>query len=147
MIVPDINLILYAEIAAFPEHAVARRWWERLLSGLDEVALTSPVVFGFVRIATNPRMFDPPLAVNDATDRVTAWLERPNVRVLVPGPRHLEIAFRLLRDLGAAGNLTTDAQLAAFAIENNATLHSNDTDFARFPGLRADNPLRGDAAR
>lgn len=142
MIVPDVNLILYAEIAAFPEHAETRRWWEGLLSGLDEVGLTPPVVFGFVRIATNPRIFDPPLAVDDALDRVTAWFEQPHARVLVPGPRHLEIAFRLLRNLGTAGNLTTDAQLAAFAIENNATLHSNDTDFARFPGLRWENPLR-----
>lgn len=142
MIVPDINLILYAEIAAFPEHAEARRWWEGVLSGPDEVGLTPPVVFGFVRIATNPRMFDPPLAVDDALDRVTAWLQQPHSRALVPGPRHLEIAFRLLRNLGAAGNLTTDAQLAAFAMENNATLHSNDTDFGRFPGLRWDNPLR-----
>lgn len=142
MIVPDLNLLLYAEIAAFPEHAAARRWWETTLRGTEDVALTMPTLFGFVRIATNPRAFDPPLAVDDAIDRVNAWLERPNARVLLPGPRHLEIAFRLLRDLGAGGNLTTDAQLAAFAIEHNATLCSTDTDFARFSGLRWNNPLK-----
>jgi len=142
MIVPDINLVLYAEINAFPEHRKARRWWEALLSGVDDVGLTPPVVFAFVRIATNHRMFDPPLSVDEALDRVTTWLEQPHVRMLVPGPRHLEIAFRLLRDIGAAGNLTTDAQLAAFTIENNASLHSNDADFTRFPDLRVQNPLK-----
>jgi uncharacterized protein len=142
VIIPDLNLLLYAEIAAFPEHAAARKWWEAALGGADDVALTMPTLFGFVRIATNPRAFDPPLAVDDAIDRVNTWLAQPNARVLLPGPRHLEIAFRLLRDLGTAGNLTTDAQLAAFAIEHNATLCSNDTDFARFSGLRWNNPLR-----
>ena len=141
MIVPDVNLLLYAEVAAFTEHRAARRWWERVLSGADEVALTPVTVFGFVRIATNPRIFDPPLPVAAALDRVMTWLAQPNVRAVVPGPRHLEIAFRLLRDLGSARNLTTDAQLAAFAIELGATLHSNDTDFARFPGLTWTNPL------
>lgn len=141
MIVPDLNLLLYAEIAAFPEHAAARRWWETALRGSEDVALTMLTVFGFLRIATNPKVFDPPLAVDDAINRVEAWLEQPSVQMLLPGPRHLEIAFRLLRDLGAAGNLTTDAQLAAFAIEHNATLYSNDTDFRRFSGLRWHNPL------
>jgi len=141
MIIPDLNLLLYAEISSFPEHAGARKWWEAALCGSEEVALTMPTAFGFIRIATNPRVFDPPLAVDDAINRVNAWLEQPNTRVLLPGPRHLEISFRLLRDLGAAGNLTTDAQLAALAIEHNATLYSNDTDFARFGGLRWNNPL------
>lgn len=141
MIVPDVNLVLYAEIATFPEHAAARLWWEKTLSGSEEVGLAPPVVFGFIRIATNARVFDPPLAVDEAIDRVERWLAQPHARVLVPGPRHVEIAFRLLRDVGAAGNLTTDAQLAAFAIENNATLYSNDADFARLAGLRFTNPL------
>jgi toxin-antitoxin system PIN domain toxin len=92
-------------------------------------------------------VFNPPLAVDEALDRVNAWLEQPNARMLLPGPRHIEIAFRLLRDLGAAGNLTTDAQLAAFAIEHNATLYSNDTDFARFSGLRWNNPLLATGTR
>ena len=141
MIVPDINLILYAEIASFPEHPAARRWWESALRGPEEVGLTPPTLFGFVRIATNPRVLDPPLSVDGAIDRVNGWLEQPNAHVLAPGPRYLDIAFRLLRALGAAGNLTTDAQLAAFAIEHNATLCSNDTDFARFAGLRFKNPI------
>jgi toxin-antitoxin system PIN domain toxin len=139
--VPDVNVLLYAEIAAFPEHAKAKKWWEKLLRGRDEVGLTPPALFGFVRIATNPRVFRPALEVDAALDLVEVWLAQPNVRVLVPGPRHLEIAFRLLRGLGAAANLTTDVQLAAYAIENAATLCSNDSDFARFGGLAWKNPI------
>ncbi len=141
MIIPDVNLLLYAEIAAFPEHPAARRWWENLLDGRDEVGIAAVAMFGFIRLATNPRVFSPPLAVDDALDRVERWLTQPHVRVVVPGPRHIEIAFRLLRALGTAANLTTDTQLAAFAIENGATLCSNDSDFGRFAGLSWTNPL------
>ena len=142
MIVPDVNLLLYANVDAFVQHAKARRWWEAALSDGEEVGLAALSLFGFVRIATNPRILDPPLAVDDVIGRVEEWLARRHVRLLLPGPRHLEIAFRLLRQLGAAANLTTDVQLAALAIEYQAELHSNDTDFGRFPELRWVDPLR-----
>jgi toxin-antitoxin system PIN domain toxin len=106
------------------------------------VALTAPAVFGFLRLSTNRRIFDEPLGIEEAVDYVEAWQARPNVRFLVPGRRHLELAFGLLRRLGAASNLTTDVQLAAYALENGATLYSNDTDFGRFPGLDWINPLK-----
>jgi toxin-antitoxin system PIN domain toxin len=141
VILPDINLILYATISGFPEHARARRWWEDLLSSDVAVGLTGPTLFGFIRISTNPRVFDQPLAVDAALRHVEEWLEQPPVRFLLPGPRHLEIAFRLLRHLGTAANLTTDVQLAAHAIESQAEVHSNDGEFARFPELRWTNPL------
>jgi len=141
VIVPDVNLLLYAHVTAFPEHAAARRWWEELMNGTREVALAAPALFGFVRLVSNPRVFDRPLPIEDATRSVEEWLGRPHVRFLHPGPLHLEIAFRLLRQLGIAGNLTTDAQLAALAIEYQAEVHSSDSDFARFPGLRWVNPL------
>ncbi len=141
MIVPDVNLLLYATIDAFPEHAKARRWWERALSDDGDVGLAPPALWGFIRLATNPRVFVKPLSVDDAIARVNAWLARPQVRLLVPGPQHLAIAFGMLQKLGASGSLTTDVQLAALAIENDAELHSNDVDFARFPRLRWVNPL------
>jgi uncharacterized protein len=142
MVVPDINLLLYAHVSAFRQHRAARKWWETLLAGREEVGIASPALFGFVRLATNRRVLDPPMEVDGALDRVEAWFSRPQVRFLQPGPRHLEVASRLLRALGAAGNLTTDAQLAALAIENQAELHSNDSDFARFPDLRWVDPLK-----
>jgi toxin-antitoxin system PIN domain toxin len=139
--VPDVNLLLYAHLDAFPEHARARRWWKDALSGEREVGIAAPALFGFVRIATNPRVFDPPLPLATALEHAGAWLARPRARFLLPGPRHLGIAFGLLRALGTAANLTTDVQLAALAIEHQAELCSHDTDFGRFPGLRWTDPL------
>jgi uncharacterized protein len=86
-------------------------------------------------------VFTEPLAIEDAIARVRRWMERPNVRVLVPGSRHLELAFSLLKGLGTGDNLTTDVKIAAHAIEPNGEVHSNDGDFARFEGLRWVNPL------
>lgn len=143
MIVPDVNMLLYAEIDAFSQHDAARRWWEDLLNGERQVGITGVAMFGFLRIGTNRRVFDAPLAVADAIDRVQRWLDSPNVTFLVPGTRFLEISFRLLGQLGTASNLTTDVQLAAHAIEHGGEVHSNDVDFARFDGVRWVNPLAG----
>jgi toxin-antitoxin system PIN domain toxin len=141
VIVPDINLLLYAHFECFPRHRQARAWWEEQLNGDRAVGLCAPVVFGFIRIATNRRVFDPPMSVAQAIDTVDGWIARPTVRWVTSGPRHLAIAFGLLCELGTAANLTTDAQIAAHAIENQGTVHSNDTDFGRFEGLRWSNPL------
>ena len=142
MVVADVNLLLYAHVTGFRQHRAAKKWWEALLAGREQVGIAGPALFGFVRLATNRRVLDPPMDVEGALERVESWLSRAQVRFLQPGPRHLEIAFRLLRELGAAGNLTTDVQLAALTIENQAELHSNDSDFARFPDLRWVDPLK-----
>lgn len=141
MIVPDINLLLYAHIDAFLEHEKARAWWERCLNGGEPVGIALPALFGFVRIATNPRIFDTPMQVEDALAAAESWFAQDAVRPLLPGHRHLEIAFRFLKTIGTAANLTTDVQLAALAIEHQAELHSADLDFGRFQGLRWVNPL------
>jgi uncharacterized protein len=141
VIIPDVNLLLYAHFDVFAQHEPARAWWQGLLSDDHEVGLPTMVVFGFVRVATNRRVFKPPMTVVDALAAVEGWLARPNVRVLVPGPRHIELAFELLRAARSAGDLTTDAQIAALALEHQAELHSNDSDFARFSGLRWIDPL------
>jgi hypothetical protein len=141
LIVPDVNLLLYAEIDAFPHHAAARRWWEEALNGEKQVGIAPVCMFGFIRIATNRRVLTEPLPVDDAIDRVRAWLERPQAIFLIPGSGHLETAFRLLRSLGTGGNLTTDVQIAAHAAEYNGEVFSNDADFGRFDGVRWVNPL------
>jgi toxin-antitoxin system PIN domain toxin len=143
VILVDVNLLLYAVITAFPQHPAAHSWWRDVLNGSTEVSLAVPTIFGFLRLATDRRILRSPLPVQEAIGYVRQWLDRPRVRLLLPGPRHLDLAFGLLADAGTAGNLTTDVQLAALAIENQAELHSNDTDFGRFPGLRWVNPLRG----
>jgi hypothetical protein len=141
VIVPDVNLLLYAVVSTFPQHKAAHAWWEDTINSTAEVGLASPALFGFIRIATNPRILSPPLTVEGAIGFVSAWLDQPSVSHLVPGPRHLDIAFSLLQEVGTGGNLTTDIQLAALALEYDADMYSNDTDFARFAGLRWCNPL------
>jgi uncharacterized protein len=141
MIVPDINLLLYATVTGFAHHERARDWLEDSLNGQELVGMASPAVFGYIRIATNRRILSPAMPVGDAVGRVRQWLDQPNVRFLVPGPNHLGLAFGLLESIGTGANLTTDVQLAAFAIEQDADLCSNDSDFGRFPGLRWFDPL------
>jgi toxin-antitoxin system PIN domain toxin len=106
------------------------------------VGLTHPALFGFIRIATSARILETPLPLDDAVDVVHDWLAQPNVELLTPGPRHLAISLELLQQIGTAANLTTDVQLAAYAVEHRGEMHSNDTDFARFPDLKWVNPLR-----
>lgn len=140
MIIPDINLLIYATVRTMPQHRAAARWLSECLRGDEPLALTHPTMFGFLRIVTNRRVFDSPRSIEEAISDLESWLEAGAVTV-TPGPRHLEIAFRLLRELGTGGNLTTDVQLAALALEHQAELHSADADFARFKGLRWVNPL------
>lgn len=142
MIVPDVNLLLYAHFTPYAEHLRARAWWEGLVNGTREVGLAAPVLFGFVRLATSRRVFVEPMSVDGAVARAESWLAWPHVHLLAPGPRHAAIALGLLREAGTAGALTTDAQIAAHAVELRGEVHSNDADFGRFQGVRWVNPLR-----
>lgn len=141
MILPDLNLILHAHNQASALHLPAKGWWEALLSDQRPVALSWVVILGFVRLSTHRSVFQEPLPVSAACGEVRAWLAQPQVLVLEPGRRHASILFDLLEGVGTAGNLTTDAHLAALAIEHQCELCSTDSDFARFPGLRWTNPL------
>lgn len=143
MIIPDVNLILYATISAFPQHPAARTWWERTLSEPETVGIAPVVVAGFLRLSTNPRVLTEPLSVTAALDHVEEWLKRPMVTSLSSDAQHLQESLHLIRLVGTAGNLTTDAQIAAHARLERATVASNDTDFGRFPDIRTVNPLRG----
>ena len=142
MIVPDINLLVHAYNSESPVHRPARAWWEGLLNGDRPVGLAWVTLLGFIRIATHRAILARPLPAGAACGHVRAWLARPCAMVLPAGDRHAEILFGLLEHLGTAGNLTTDAHLAALCIEHQAELHSTDADFVRFPGLRWKNPLR-----
>lgn len=141
MILPDINLLVYAHNAAAPHHEESLRWWTQCLNSDVPVALPWIVPSGFIRLVTHPRVLETPLAVEQAIAYVESWLDRPNVLVIEPGRSFPSHFFRFLKQLGTAGNLTTDACLAALAIEHQAELQSNDTDFHRFMGLRWSNPL------
>ena len=143
MIIPDINLLLYACDSGSPCHLKAAAWWEECLSGTVPVGLPAVVVFGFVRIATHARVYQDPMTPAEAAKHVRSWLAQPVVQLLEPGSNHAEQVLYLLEKLGTAGNLVTDAQLAALANDNEAVLHTADADFLRFAGLKWLNPLTG----
>lgn len=143
MLLPDVNLLIYAHNEAAPRHAEALDWWNGCLRGPQAVGLAWVVMLGFVRITTHPKVFERPMTVDESLERIGEWLTLPHVQVLHPAERHFTGWAELLRGIGSAGNLTTDAHLAALAIERNCTLCSTDADFGRFPGLRWVNPLAG----
>ncbi|MFW5710813.1 MAG: type II toxin-antitoxin system VapC family toxin [Spirochaetota bacterium] len=142
MIIPDINLLLYAYNRDLPHHQSARKWWEACLNTLDEpVGIPWAVALGYIRLMTHPKIFPNPIAAESAVQDVESWTARPHVRLLNPGSGHLPVLKHLLEVLGSSGNLTTDAHIAALALETGAEVHSNDTDFLRFPGIKVVNPL------
>jgi uncharacterized protein len=138
----DLNLLLYAVNSESAHHRPARQWLESVLTEEEPVALPWIVVLGFLRIATNARILPHALTVTQALSVVDSWLAQPHLRLLPAGDEHWRILKTLLSESGTAGNLTTDAHLAALAIEHGATLYSTDSDFERFSQLRWVNPLR-----
>jgi len=139
---PDVNVLLYAVDESSHHHDGARAWLEDALSGTETIAFCWSVLLAFVRLSTRPVVFEHPLTADEALDLVEGWLDQSCATVVDPTPRHPAILRDLLGQLGTAGNLTTDAHLAALAIEHGAELCSYDGDFARFAGLRWLNPLR-----
>lgn len=141
MKVLDLNLLLHAVNRDSPHHDRANPWLERTLTSDEPVALPWVVVLGFLRLVTSARVYPQPLTPDQALAVVDGWLARPAVVRLAPGDEHWRILRDLLVESGTAGNLTTDAHLAALAIEHGAELCSTDGDFARFRRLRWVNPL------
>ncbi len=141
MILPDLNLVVYAHNRDAPHHAAARAWWEGLLNATEPVGIPWVVVLGFVRLTTHRSVLTSPMSPAVALGHARGWFAQPNVERLEPGPHHFDVFDRMLTAVGAAGNLTTDAHLAALAIEHQCELHTNDNDFARFPDVRWRNPL------
>jgi uncharacterized protein len=141
MILPDINLLVYAYDPRSRHHAQARHWWEDQLNGSRMIGLAWVGVLGFIRILTNRRMYENPYTPSEILDIVRTWLEQPHVEIIHPSERHFTLLANLIEQIGTAGNLTTDAHLAALAIERGLILQTTDADFARFPGLKWNNPL------
>lgn len=141
MRLPDVNQLLYAYNSDSPHQGPAASWLEETLSGTETVALTWSVLLAFLRLSTSPTIFPNPMSVVKAFDIVDSWLQQPCTTVVHPTPRHSAVLRDLLGPPGIGGNLTSDAHLAALAIEHGAELYSCDWDFARFPGLRWVNPL------
>jgi toxin-antitoxin system PIN domain toxin len=138
----DVNLLIYAVDEDSPRFARAHPWVEGVLAGRETVALPWAVLLAFLRLTTKPQVMTSPLTADDALDLLGGWLARPNTVVVHPTERHPAVLRELLAPLGTAGNLVTDAHLAALAIEHGAELNSCDADFSRFTGLRWTDPLR-----
>jgi hypothetical protein len=141
VILVDANLLLYAYHPQAPQHEASRTWLEQVLSGPELVRFAWLTLWAFLRIATNPRVFERPLSTIEAEAAVSSWLAQPAVGVVEPGERHWDILRELLRQGQAAGPLVMDAVLAAIAIEHGATLCTMDRDFSRFASLKWVNPL------
>lgn len=141
MILVDANLLVYAHVASLPEHAAARAWLDERLNGTSRVGLPWPSLLAFLRLVTNPRVFERPEPIGAAWRQVKAWLGCAPAWIPLPTERHAELLGPLLAAAGAHGNRVPDAHLAALALEHGLLLCSTDGDFARFPGLRWDNPL------
>jgi toxin-antitoxin system PIN domain toxin len=137
----DANLLLYAEDSLSEHHETARNWWDTQLSGSEAVALCWPVLTAFIRIGTNARLHKRPLTLKEAIERVQSWIDQPCVRIIQASEQHWELFQKMLRVGNATANLVSDARLAALAVEHNCVLHSTDTDFARFRGLKWKNPI------
>jgi len=141
MKIVDLNVLLYAVNVNAPHHSRVCQWWEQVINGDESVGLPWIVLLGFLRLATNPSVFRKPLDPDTAIGKVDDWLAQGNVRLVREKEEHWRILRLLLAESGAAGNLTTDAHLAALAMSHGAALVSCDSDFARFKGLRWENPV------
>lgn len=141
MILVDVNLLVYAHMSPTAEHDAALAWLDGQLGEGTRIGLPWASLLGFMRVATNPRAFSRPQSVRGAWAQVEAWLDSGNVWIPEAGASHRPILSRLLEHLGGSARLISDAYLAALAIEHGLTLCSTDGDFARFQGLRWQNPL------
>lgn len=142
MIVPDSSLLLYAYNTASPKYSKAKAWWEACLSGSEPVGLPHPVTFAFIRISTSTSAFPTPYSLEEVRAIVDEWFDRSQTRIVSSGLSHISEVISLLQAAGSAGgNLTTEAQIAAIAKSHNATVHTADQDFRRFPGVKLHYPL------
>lgn len=143
MILLDANLLLYAKIADYPQHETAAVWLEQQINQPVRIGLPWPSLLAFLRIITNPRIYNSPLSINDAWAQIEEWLALPNIWIPLPTDQHQTVLSQLLHTTQANANLIPDAHLAALAIEHGLEICTTDTDFGQFSGCKWRNPLKG----
>ena len=141
MVLPDVNVLVYAHRADAPGHTAYRQWLGQVIQSDLAYGMCDLVLSGFLRVVTHPRIFSPPSSLADALAFVEEVRSQPNCVIVEPGPRHWSIFTRLCQQAGVKGNLVPDAYFAAIAIESGSEWISTDRDFSRFPGLRWRHPL------
>jgi len=141
MLLPDVNILVYAQRQDLPAHADARNWLESALNGVEPVGLFDPTLASFLRVVTNRRIFKTPTPPPMALSFIEAMRAAPAARPLTAGPNHWKIFRRLCQETNAAGDDIPDAYLAALAIENDCDFISTDAGFAHFSGLKWRRPF------
>lgn len=136
MILPDVNVLIYAFRADVPQHSVCRPWIEKVVEGDARFGIAPMVLSAVVRITTDRRIFQPPSTLDEAFRFCHSLLGQPHCERVEPGKRHWEIFYRLCVETETHGPEITDAWYAALAIEWGCEWITMDRDFARFPGLR-----------
>jgi toxin-antitoxin system PIN domain toxin len=141
VILVDANLLVYAHVSSFPQHRRAQEWLDARLTGAGPIGLPWASLAAFLRLVSNPRVFERPEPIGQAWRQIVMWLDCETAWIPQPTERHREVLGSLLADPGVQGPLVQDAHLAALAIEHGLLLCSTDGDFARFPGVRWENPI------
>jgi uncharacterized protein len=141
VIILDSNILLYTYSQTSPFHDAASAWLEQAMERREDLGLPWITILGFVRLAANPKAFGRYATTVQAIGVIEELTEQSNVQVITPGPAHLRILARILKEAQVTRSLVSDAHLAALAIEHNATICTNDRDFTRFPGLKILNPV------
>ncbi|MES2309414.1 MAG: TA system VapC family ribonuclease toxin [Verrucomicrobiota bacterium] len=142
MIIPDANVLIYAYDSTSPYHEKAKKWWEDVLSAEEQIGVPWIVVLAYTRLMTHPTLCAQPLTTVEVRENIQEWFDLSHVRLLSPTSTTLGLFFDLLADVGLGGNLTTDAMIAAHAIENRGTVFSSDHDFSRFQAIQWQNPIQ-----
>jgi len=137
LILPDVNVLLYAFRQDSERHVVFKKWLSSIVNGRSAFGISPQVLSSVIRIVKNPRVFASPSTTRDAIRFCDTLLDQPHCRIIQPGRLHWTIFRDLCRDANASGNLIPDAWLAALAIEHGCEWITTDRDFARFPGLRS----------
>jgi uncharacterized protein len=141
MLIPDVNILVSAFKEGSPEHAAIRSWLETLVNGDETYGISDLVCSGFLRIVTNPRIFEPPSTLDEALVFLESIRKSQNCVLVNQGARHWDVFVGLCRSADARGNLIPDAYLAALAIESGSEWVTLDGDFARFRGLKWRRPF------
>ena len=136
MMFPDINVLLYSVEADNPHHIPAKRWLESAFNSSSSVGLAWLVLIGFMRLSTQARILRKQLTIAESVAVMSEWIHHPKAQIVHPGPQHGALLGSFLLAADTAGNLTSDAHLAALAVENNGTVGTFDKDFNRFPGVK-----------
>ncbi len=137
----DANLLVYSYVESMPQHAKAKSWLDQVLNGVPRVGIPWHSSLTFVRLVSNPRIFERPAAIPEAWKQVEVWLACECVWVPEPTERHAEVMATLLRQPGLTANQVPDAHLAGLALEHGLVVCTTDNDFHRFSGIKTENPL------